>query len=106
MPSAVKDMIVEECKPEAFAECAVVFSGLDADVAGDIGMLRPPANSSTYLDQKAHFEQQTWLCSLMRKTSVAIRMFRSSYLWLILDIYPFFDSSKRCTPLPLRKDLL
>ncbi|KAJ6494802.1 aspartate-semialdehyde dehydrogenase [Mycena vitilis] len=36
MPSAVKDMVVEECKPEAFSECAVVFSGLDADVAGDI----------------------------------------------------------------------
>ncbi|KAJ7104185.1 aspartate-semialdehyde dehydrogenase [Mycena belliarum] len=36
MPSAVKDMIVEECTPEAFAECAVVFSGLDADVAGEI----------------------------------------------------------------------
>ncbi|KAJ7475821.1 aspartate-semialdehyde dehydrogenase [Mycena latifolia] len=36
MPSVVKDMIVEECNPEAFAGCAVIFSGLDADVAGDI----------------------------------------------------------------------
>lgn len=36
IPHAVRDMIVQECKPEAFIECAVVFSGLDADVAGDI----------------------------------------------------------------------
>ena len=38
IPSAVREMIVHECKPEHFQECAVVFSGLDADVAGDIGM--------------------------------------------------------------------
>ncbi|KAJ7066933.1 aspartate-semialdehyde dehydrogenase [Mycena amicta] len=36
MPSTVKDLIVEDCKPDAFLECAIVFSGLDADVAGDI----------------------------------------------------------------------
>ncbi|KAJ7274407.1 aspartate-semialdehyde dehydrogenase [Mycena haematopus] len=36
MPSVVKDIVVQECTPEAFAECAIVFSGLDADVAGDI----------------------------------------------------------------------
>ncbi|CAK5268722.1 unnamed protein product [Mycena citricolor] len=36
MPNAVKDMIVHECKPEPFAECAIVFSGLDSDVAGEI----------------------------------------------------------------------
>jgi aspartate-semialdehyde dehydrogenase len=33
-------MVVRECKPDAevFADCGVVFSGLDHDVAGDIGM--------------------------------------------------------------------
>ncbi|KAF7316862.1 Semialdhyde-dh domain-containing protein [Mycena chlorophos] len=36
MPSAVKGLIVQECKPEAFLNCAIVFSGLDSDVAGDI----------------------------------------------------------------------
>ncbi|KAG6836489.1 hypothetical protein H0H93_007588 [Arthromyces matolae] len=36
MPTSVKDMIVNECKPEFFTDCAIVFSGLDADVAGDI----------------------------------------------------------------------
>lgn len=38
IPSQVREMIVQECNPEHFSECAVVFSGLDADVAGDIGM--------------------------------------------------------------------
>ncbi|KAK7033116.1 Semialdhyde-dh domain-containing protein [Favolaschia claudopus] len=36
MPSLVKDLVVQECTPEPFLECAIVFSGLDADVAGDI----------------------------------------------------------------------
>ncbi|KAJ7739752.1 hypothetical protein DFH07DRAFT_686903, partial [Mycena maculata] len=36
MPSVVTYMMVKECVPEAFTECAVVFSGLDADVAGEI----------------------------------------------------------------------
>ena len=37
IPSVVRDMVVQECKPDLFKDCAVVFSGLDADVAGDIG---------------------------------------------------------------------
>lgn len=38
IPSSVREITVKECKPEHFANCAVVFSGLDADVAGDIGV--------------------------------------------------------------------
>jgi aspartate-semialdehyde dehydrogenase len=38
IPDTVKDLVVQECKPQPFAECAIVFSGLDADVAGEIGM--------------------------------------------------------------------
>lgn len=37
LPESAKEIVVQECKPEGnFAECDVVFSGLDADVAGDI----------------------------------------------------------------------
>ncbi|KAL7421680.1 aspartate-semialdehyde dehydrogenase [Cryptotrichosporon argae] len=38
IPDSVRDTVVLECKPDAggFKECAVVFSGLDHDVAGDI----------------------------------------------------------------------
>lgn len=37
IPQAVRDVVVKECKPECFAECKIVFSGLDADAAGEIG---------------------------------------------------------------------
>ncbi|KAG2138086.1 aspartate-semialdehyde dehydrogenase [Suillus bovinus] len=36
IPSVVRDMIVHECNPRHFAECAIIFSGLDADAAGEI----------------------------------------------------------------------
>lgn len=37
LPEASKEIVVEECKPEGkFAECDVIFSGLDSDVAGEI----------------------------------------------------------------------
>lgn len=36
---SVGELVVRECKATEFADCDVVFSGLDADVAGDIGML-------------------------------------------------------------------
>lgn len=36
----VADMVVRECKASEFADCDVVFSGLDSDVAGEIGKNR------------------------------------------------------------------
>ena len=37
IPSQARDIVVQECKPEHFRECAVIFSGLDSEVAGEIG---------------------------------------------------------------------
>lgn len=37
MSDDVGDLIIKECKPEEFRDCDVVFSGLDSDVAGEIG---------------------------------------------------------------------
>lgn len=37
IPVGVRELVVQRCVPEGFRECVVVFSGLDADVAGDIG---------------------------------------------------------------------
>ena len=37
MGKHVEELIVKECKASEFADCEIVFSGLDADVAGDIG---------------------------------------------------------------------
>lgn len=36
MPESAYDLVVSECKADAFKDCDVVFSGLDADFAGDI----------------------------------------------------------------------
>ena len=38
MSQELGDLIIQKCIPEAFRECDIVFSGLDSDVAGDIGM--------------------------------------------------------------------
>ncbi|CCM05534.1 uncharacterized protein FIBRA_07760 [Fibroporia radiculosa] len=38
IPAVVRDVAVHECSPEFFSDCEVVFSGLDADVAGPIGV--------------------------------------------------------------------
>jgi aspartate-semialdehyde dehydrogenase len=37
MGKHVEALVVKECKASEFKECDIVFSGLDADVAGDIG---------------------------------------------------------------------
>lgn len=37
MGKQVEELIVKECKASEFADCDIVFSGLDADVSGDIG---------------------------------------------------------------------
>ncbi|CAG8979751.1 hypothetical protein HYALB_00012795 [Hymenoscyphus albidus] len=38
MGKHVEELIVKECKASEFADCDIVFSGLDADVAGEIEM--------------------------------------------------------------------
>ena len=42
---SIADMVVRTCKASEFADCDVVFSGLDSDVAGDIGTLFPASES-------------------------------------------------------------
>ena len=37
MGKHVEELVVKECKASEFADCDIVFSGLDADVAGEIG---------------------------------------------------------------------
>jgi aspartate-semialdehyde dehydrogenase len=41
IPALVRDIVVSECKPNHFSECGIIFSGLDASVAGDIGQFCP-----------------------------------------------------------------
>jgi aspartate-semialdehyde dehydrogenase len=39
IPANVASLQVHECQPAHFKDCAIVFSGLDSDVAGDVGTL-------------------------------------------------------------------
>lgn len=39
LPKDAGELVVKQCNAEEFQECDVVFSGLDSDVAGDIGGL-------------------------------------------------------------------
>merc|ERR1711977_594998 len=38
MSKELGDLVVKKCVPEEFADCDLVFSGLDSDVAGDVEM--------------------------------------------------------------------
>lgn len=38
MSKELGNLIVQECVPEAFKDCDIVFSALDSDVAGEIGL--------------------------------------------------------------------
>lgn len=46
IPASVRNLVVKECLPEHFADCDVIFSGLDAEVAGEIGEL---ADTTSFL---------------------------------------------------------
>lgn len=37
MSKELGDLVVKKCVAEEFLECDMVFSGLDSDVAGDVG---------------------------------------------------------------------
>jgi aspartate-semialdehyde dehydrogenase len=37
MAAHVGELVVKECRASEFADCDIVFSGLDSDVAGEIG---------------------------------------------------------------------
>lgn len=38
MSKDLGELVVKECKSENFLDCDLIFSGLDSDVAGEIGM--------------------------------------------------------------------
>jgi len=54
IPALVRNLVVHECKPEFFSECEIVFSGLDADVAGPIEEAFRLAELAVFSNAKNH----------------------------------------------------
>lgn len=52
MVQAVADLVVRECRPSEFADCDVVFSGLDSDVAGEVEMAFLKADLAVFSNAK------------------------------------------------------
>jgi aspartate-semialdehyde dehydrogenase len=40
----IGELVVKKCTPDEFQDCDLIFSGLDSDVAGDVGRHPPPFN--------------------------------------------------------------
>jgi aspartate-semialdehyde dehydrogenase len=54
MSRELGELVVKECKAENFLDCDLVFSGLDADVAGDIELAFLKANLAVFSNAKNH----------------------------------------------------
>ena len=39
MSAELAGLVMRDCRAEDFKDCDLVFSGLDSDVAGDVGMM-------------------------------------------------------------------
>ncbi|KZV94399.1 aspartate-semialdehyde dehydrogenase [Exidia glandulosa HHB12029] len=52
IPKAYRDLNVSACEPGAFAGCKIIFSGLDADVAGDIELAFRDAGFAVFSNAK------------------------------------------------------
>lgn len=49
MSKELGELVVRECTAENFRDCDIVFSGLDSDVAGDVGMFPQSSYLNHYL---------------------------------------------------------
>ncbi|KAH7887411.1 aspartate-semialdehyde dehydrogenase [Phlebopus sp. FC_14] len=59
IPAVVREMIIHECQPEHFKECAIVFSGLDADAAGEIEAAFRAADLAVFSNAKNYRRDPT-----------------------------------------------
>jgi aspartate-semialdehyde dehydrogenase len=41
MSEKLSNLVLRDCKADQFSDCDLVFSGLNSDVAGDLGRLNP-----------------------------------------------------------------
>ncbi|KAF8324574.1 aspartate-semialdehyde dehydrogenase [Cantharellus anzutake] len=54
VPASARDLVVQECVPDRFQGCVVIFSGLDADVAGDVELAFRASEFAVFSNAKNH----------------------------------------------------
>jgi len=54
IPASARDLVVQECNPDIFRGCLVIFSGLDADVAGEVELAFRRAEFAIFSNAKNH----------------------------------------------------
>lgn len=52
MPAQVANLVVRRCVPAEYPDCDIIFSGLNADVAGDVEMAFLKANFAVFSNAK------------------------------------------------------
>lgn len=59
MSQKLGELVVRKCTPEEFADCDLVFSGLDSDVAGDVEMAFLKSNLAVFSNAKNYRRDPT-----------------------------------------------
>lgn len=54
IPTRAAETIVRACEPAEFSDCDIIFSGLDADIAGDIETAFLKADFAVFSNAKSH----------------------------------------------------
>ncbi len=57
MPARIAEMVVRRCVPSEYSDCEIIFSGLDADVAGEVEMAFLKADFAVFSNAK-NFRQE------------------------------------------------
>ena len=52
MPARIAESVVRRCVPSEYADCDIIFSGLDADVAGEVEMAFLKADFAVFSNAK------------------------------------------------------
>ena len=74
MSKSLGELVVRSCKASEFQDCDLVFSGLDSDVAGQVGKLIVLALSLIYTEGES--SQKNW--SSFKQTSPSFPMQRTT----------------------------
>ena len=53
MPSRIAELVVRRCVPSEYPDCEIIFSGLDADVAGEVEMAFLKAEFAVFSNAKS-----------------------------------------------------